>query len=293
MVKKLLILLSVTLGVLALLWSTRTQPQTAEMVQVTQGSITRQVGITGRVSASQEIPVTALTEGIVEEVLVRDGARVVQGQALLRISGTRKEEAVSAVLAAGKTTPALSEVLSGLVLRAPATGNLQLTTVTTNSPVTAGMMAGIVLSGDQVIRCLASERDAMQLTPGMMARISCQGEKLGWAQVMEVGSLTTDRTSGMTTAQIVLRPEETLPLPYNAAVEAVISVETHHGVPTLPLSALTDRETVWWVCDGCCTEIDARIVQCDENTAWVDLPEGITVALGEFTEGQPLKEVSR
>ena len=69
-------------------------------------------------------------------------------------------------------------------------------------------------------------------------------------------------------------------------VEAQITAEYHAQVTTLPLSAITPDETVWWIADGICTEIPAQIVQTDENSAWVSLPEGISVVNGEFDRCQ-------
>ena len=58
----------------------------------------------------------------------------------------------------------------------------------------------------------------------------------------------------------------------------------------LPMEAITDRNTVWWVNKGRCTEIPAEIVLSDEMHAWVNLPEGLLVAIGEFEEGQLVME---
>ena len=61
--------------------------------------------------------------------------------------------------------------------------------------------------------------------------------------------------------------------------------------PETPVEAVTERETVWWVSDGRCTEIPAKSVLSDEMNVWVGLPEGLPVAVGEFVEGQRVQEV--
>ena len=80
--------------------------------------------------------------------------------------------------------------------------------------------------------------------------------------------------------------EQIVPEHERMEVEAQITAEYHAQVTTLPLSAITPDETVWWIADGICTEIPAQIVQTDENSAWVSLPEGISVVNGEFDRCQ-------
>ena len=86
--------------------------------------------------------------------------------------------------------------------------------------------------------------------------------------------------------RLILTPQDGLTLSPGIEVEAQITAEYHAQVTTLPLSAITPDETVWWIADGICTEIPAQIVQTDENSAWVSLPEGISVVNGEFDRCQ-------
>ena len=116
-------------------------------------------------------------------------------------------------------------------------------------------------------------------------------EALGSAEVTQVGDVTADAVTGRMVCRVTLTPEEPLDLPAEAAVEADVLLWGRAGVPVLPVEAVTERGTVWWVCDGRCTEIPAEIVRSDEMRAWVSLPEGLTVAVGEFAQGQRVTEV--
>ena len=66
--------------------------------------------------------------------------------------------------------------------------------------------------------------------------------------------------------RLILTPQDGLTLIPGIEVEAQITAEYHAQVTTLPLSAITPDETVWWIADGICTEIPAQIVQTDENS---------------------------
>jgi len=274
----------------------------AQMARVTLGEVRQIAALTGRVTYQDETLVYAAAPGVVEEVYVREGERVAQGQALFRLDAAGYERVASAWLAAQErlqetddlpvgSAADVQEILARTVVRAPVNGNVRQLMAVESGAVSAGMPVAVLSSTRREIVCIAAEADARHLTAGMKARLSVDGEELGQAEVTQVGEVTADAATGRMVCRVTLTPEEHIDLPTGAAVEADVLLWGQAGVSVLPVEAVTERGTVWWVCDGRCTEIPAEIVRSDEMHAWVRLPEGLTVAVGEFAQGQRVTEV--
>ena len=136
--------------------------------------------------------------------------------------------------------------------------------------------------------------DAVKLREGMQARLSIRDTTLCMATVTAIGALETDLETGQTIAQIRLTPEKPLSLPLGATVDADVILCDQQDVPVVPLEALSETGTVWWTADGRGYEIDAGVVLADDLNAWVALPVGLPVAIGEnLTEGMRCREVQR
>lgn len=291
-----LLLLTAAAVVLAVLSGTGDgEAVTARIVSVTRGDIASIAALSGRVAYAEEMTAFAAMAGTVEEVYVAPGQRVTAGQALLRLSSEAAERAASAWAAQGETLIPAGDVqalLESTVVRAPETAVVRQLLVQEHALVAAGTPVAALSSNEQVILCTAAERDARHVQVGMDAQLSVDGEICGAAEVTQVGAVTADPLTGRLVCQITLVPEQRLALPQGAAVEADVLLSGRQDVPVLPLEALTSRGTVWWVHDGICTEIPAEIVLSDEMRAWVNLPEGLAVAIGEFTEGQRVSGVT-
>lgn len=280
-------LLTLTIVLCAILFVNR--PVTlASGVQVQVGQLRRSVGLSGTVAYAQETPVTAQSSGLLSALYVSSGERVTVGQALGRVEVQMQEISVSAALSQWQKadTTGLASVLEQNVLRAPVSGVVDGITVVEHAPVQAGMITMCIATGTPEILCPAVAADAEKLSCGQLAKITVGNEARGWAQVAEIAPVTTD--SG-TTYRVRMEMLEDLTLPLGSMVKAQITVEEHRQVPLLPLTALTERETVWWYHDGYCTEIPANIVQTDENQAWVNLPAGLVVLPGEYKEGMRIQ----
>lgn len=137
--------------------------------------------------------------------------------------------------------------------------------------------------GAPEIVCLCVPADAEDVRVGQLVDISTNGKHCGYATVASIKPMIAENSSAY---RLILTPQDGLTLIPGIEVEAQITAEYHAQVATLPLSAITPDETVWWIADGICTEIPAQIVQTDENSAWVSLPEGISVVNGEFDRCQ-------
>lgn len=287
--KYVLALLTLTVVLCALLLARR-EPLMVETVEVTPGEIRRTVRLSAVVGYARKTPVAAGNSGVLKALYVKNGERVTQGQALGRIEVALQFSAVSAALSGtlAVETSLLAEALEQNVLRAPVTGVVQQLSLTENAPVQQGSIVLWIATGTPQLMATATAEEAAQLHPGQLAQVLVDGEARGYAEVTEV---TADTEEGAYHTLLTLLDGLTLPTGCTAEVQIV--VEQHRQVPTLPLSAITQRETVWWFSDGFCTEIPANIVQTDENRAWVQLPEGLSVIPGEYKEGQRVQKASK
>lgn len=251
----------------------RHQPMEVAAVRVEKGNICRTVGVAGTVCYTQETPVTAMVSGMVDALYVIEGERVTQGQALALMTHLDAD---------GRS--ALTQTLAeGSVLRAPVSGIVQRVATAAYAPVQAGSIPMTIAAGAPEIVCLCVPADAEDVRVGQLADISTNGKHCGYATVASIKPMIAESSSAY---RLILTPQDGLTLSPGIEVEAQITAEYHAQVTTLPLSAITPDETVWWIADGICTEIPAQIVQTDENSAWVSLPEGISVVNGEFDRCQ-------
>lgn len=306
----------------ALPWAMRAAQPTERAVQVRlcrveAGRVEQVTAVTGVVRYEAERAAVSPATGLVEAVYVSPGDRVTAGQPLFRLSGTAQELAVSAAVsrqaesaalpvaayegawagvsqaAAWETDVALSEArlaLSALTVRAASDGLVQQVLVTEEGGVAAGAVA-VALSGEQQqIQCQAVLRDAEQLQPGMCARLLHDGQILCMARVESIGEARAE--NGQTVCQVNLTPEENLPLPLGAQVEAEIIRCASDNVPVLPVAAIGHGDTVRWVAEGRCYTAPVTVLLADEERCWVDLPLGTQVVLdaGETLEGQRVRE---
>lgn len=270
----------------------------ARLVTVTRGDVQNVAALTGRVAFLDETLAYAAAPGLVEAVYVTEGERVAAGQALVRLDASAYERAATAWIASGETlhetglTAADAQsLLASTVVRAPVNGNVRQILTHESAAVAAGTPVVLLSSTEQAVVCIVAEADARSVRAGMEALLSVDGEAVGRAEVAQVGDITADALTGRMVCDITLHPEQRLDLPAGAAVDADVFISGRDDVPVLPVEAVTERGTVWWVSEGRCTEIPAKIVLSDEMNVWVALPEGLTVAVGEFEEGQRVREV--
>lgn len=266
----------------------------ARIVTVTRGDVRQIAAISGRLVWLDETAAYAAMPGMVDEFLVTAGERVAAGQALMRLDSTAVERLAVAWAAQDQQTVHQQDVealLESTVVRSPVNGVVRQLLVPENGPVSAGAPVALLSSSDQAVLCAASPKDAAQIRCGMHAELLLDGEVISQAEVTQVGAVTADPLTGRMTCAITLIPEQTLSLPAGVQLDADVLLASSGGeVPVLPVEAITDRGTVWRVYDGVCTEIPVEIVLSDEMNAWVRLPEGMQAAIGEFAEGQRVKE---
>ena len=272
----------------------------ARLVQVEMGDIRNIAALTGRVSFDEERLAYTQAAGLVSDVYVSPGERVLQGQALLRLDASALEQAAAAWIAGGERLPEefqsavdARQLLETTVVRAPETATVRQVLTQESAAVAAGTPVVLLSSTRRLIQCAAAEADARSIRPGMEALISLEGEARCRAEVTEIGEPEADPLTGRMTCRVTLLPEKHMDLPAGTAVEADVLLSGRENVPVLPVEAITPRDTVWWVHDGRCTEIPAEIILSDEMYAWVSLPEGMQVAVGEFRDGQRIAEVRR
>lgn len=288
------------LFVLTTLLRSGDDPVEVRIVTVQRGDVHQVVALSGRIGYADESYAYAPSNASIARILVEPGQRIGAGEALMRFSDGVQQYAASVfsehqdVISSQVSEDWIDHFgkLDGTVLRAETDCTVRQLLVAENTPVVAGTPLVRLTSNQQEIMCVAARADAEKVEPGMWAWISAEGESLGFAEVKEVGELSADPLTGLTSAQIILLPEQHLALPEAACVDVEIYLAGSDDVLTLPVEAITSNGTVWWVCDGRCTEIPAEIVMGDEILAWVTLPEGIQVAIGEFIEGQRVTEAA-
>lgn len=289
-----------------------------ETAAVSKGTVERILALSGRVRYETEYGALAPATGIVAEVYVQPGQRVTAGQALFRMDGTTQEAAVSACLARGESVSAALPVemngtaevlqsataenltasqlaLEALTVRAQVDGLVQQVNVTSHSGVAAGTLA-MALSGEkQQVVVNAALRDAEKLQRGQRASILVQGAQQAMATVESIGAAVTDATTGQVTCEVVLSLDQSLDLPLGAQVEAEVELLRAENVTVVPLQAISETGSVWWVADGRAWETDAAVIAQDEVSAWVALPEGVSVVVNsakELAQGQRVKEMT-
>lgn len=273
-------------------------PVEARVVTVQRGDVHQVIAITGRISYANERYIYAKGNGKVTQLCAKDGQRLAAGEALIRMENAVQEDALSAFVEHSYAITdqdiydhieaRLSDDTS--VVRADEACTLRQLLITEDSLIASGMPVARVSSHQQEIVCEVVPVDAERVYPGMWAWLSVDETSLGIAEVRSVGKLEADPLTGWTFASVVLHPEEHIELPEGTAVDVDIYLAGSDDVLSLPVAAITTRNTVWWVNEGRCTEIPAEIVMCDEMRAWVNLPEGLSVAVGEFKEGQHVLE---
>ena len=289
-----------------------------ETAAVSKGTVERILALSGRVRYETEYGALAPATGIVAEVYVQPGQRVTAGQALFRMDGTAQEAAVSACLARGESVSAALPVemngtaevlqsataenltasqlaLEALTVRAQVDGLVQQVNVTSHSGVAAGTLA-MALSGEkQQVVVNAALRDAEKLQRGQRASILVRGAQQAMATVESIGAAVTDATTGQVTCEVVLSLDQSLDLPLGAQVEAEVELLRAENVTVVPLQAISETGSVWWVADGRAWETDAAVIAQDEVSAWVALPEGVSVVVNsakELAQGQRVKEMT-
>ena len=138
-------------------------------------------------------------------------------------------------------------------------------------------------------------RDAEKLQRGQRAGIWSQGVQQTMATVERIGAAVTDTATGQVTCEVVFSLDQALDLPLGAQVEAEVELLKAENVTVVPLQALSQTGSVWWIADGRAWETDAAVVAQDEVSAWVALPEGVSVVVSsakELAQGQRVKEMT-
>ncbi len=284
------------LAVLLLLGGAVPEPAAeARIVTVTRGAITDTAAITGRLAYADETLTYASVPGLVSQVCVKTGDRVAEGEPLLRLDASGYDAAISAWISAGEANGGsdLHQSLDLTVVRAPMNGVVRQILAPERSAVTPGMPVMLLTSAQQELRCSVAEADVRRLQKGMWARLSSGGETLDrLAIITNISDMTADLITGQPVCEVTLIPDQHIELPEGVRLDAEVYIAGREDVPILPLEAITERDTVWWFDGETCTEIPVKNLLNDEMNVWVDLPEGTRVAVGEFREGQRVREVA-
>ena len=265
------------------------EPASAKFATVERRDVHQVKAINGVLEYADEQYVLAPTSGVISKICVQVGQRVTADDALVRLD---------------VPTSSQTQMLTNMLLRQISyADHVPQHTVRSQSDCTVRQVLakeGAVISigspllrlssSEQNIRCSVLSKDAEEIQTGQWAWIYANGEKQGTATVISVGIEEVNTMTGFRERIVTLAPVNPIELSEGASIDVEIFLAGSDHVLSLPIEAITDRNTVWWVNKGRCTEIPAEIVLTDEMYAWVNLPEGLLVAIGEFEEGQLVME---
>lgn len=265
------------------------EPASAKFATVERRDVHQVKAFSGVLEYADDQYVLAPTSGVISKICVQVGQRISADDALVRLD---------------VPTSPQTQMLTNMLLRQISDADhVPQHTVRSQSDFTVRQVLvkeGAVISlgspllrlssSRQNIRCTVLSKDVGEIQPGQWAWIYANGEKLGTATVISVGSEEVNTMTGFRERIITLVPANPIDLSEGASIDVEIFLAGSDQVLALPMEAITDRNTVWWVNQGRCTEIPAEIVLSDEMHAWVNLPEGLLVAIGEFEEGQLVME---
>lgn len=267
----------------------------ARIVTVQRDNVYRTMKLSGTLKYSEESIVLAKSGGMISHVARTKGERVAKDDLIARINSDLQD----AIHENGMTI--LNENLSGLdsipgfigTIRAPSNCTIRDIYVKEGELVTRGVPIARVSSNQQEVVCMVHPADAEQLSPGMWGWMKmADGSTIsGW--IDDISDVIKDSETGMSVQVVTFKPERYVVHDEGYEIDVEIYLDGSNNVLSLPVEAVTDRETVWWVNNGRCTEIPAEIVMFDENLVWVGLPEGMKVAVGEFDEGQLVQEAEQ
>ncbi len=271
----------------------------ARIVKTERADVFQTIGLQGQLSFVDERYILSTYTGYISDICVEEGQRVAKEEALIRFDADSQERVASAFVSGLDHSAEYfnidnewqRSILAQSVQRADEDCTIRQILAKEQGRVMAGTPLLRVSGTAQEIRCVAAPADAENITPGMWAWISDKGECLCNAVVKSVEKRSDDTGVGQVVYLIRLEPSQNIDYEEGANIQVDIYINGSNDVVSLPIEAITDRDTVWWISDGrICTEIPARIILCDEKRAWVDLPEGISVAVGEYTEGKMVVE---
>ncbi|MBR6668784.1 MAG: hypothetical protein IKL25_10545 [Clostridia bacterium] len=265
----------------------------ARIVQVQKADVREIITLKGTVRYLEESVVLAHKDGKVSQICKNEGDRVAADEAIIRITSDNTLALLAtyaAYSAKHPDTPGIGHAKVSLdAVRAKTDQTIRQIFIEEGDMVTRGTPIARLSSNRQEIICVAANVDAEKLQEGMWAWIRCEGDNVGIAYIERVENQVLTE-NGQSASVIKLLPDKHIACDEGQAVEVEVYISGSDNVNAIPLEAITSRGTVWWLSEeGRCVEIDARVVMDNGSWAWVELPDELTVAVGEFKEGQRIK----
>ena len=258
----LIILICCAVMSLGNLFGNQEKSTTARLVQVKRADVHQIAAITGRLMYTEEKYLTAPASGIVSRVCVKEDQRISNGELLLCLDSTLRDQSIASVWqhVDALALPAIAETgyqtkPNEMVLRGDRDCTVWQLLVQQGDQVAAGTPVMRITSNQQRIMCIVPQQDAGQLAPGMWAWIYADGEDCSTALITDIGNEFADDETGLRYKSVVLTPQMHIDIPEGAAVDADVYLAGSDDVLSLPVEAITARQTVWWVNEGRCTEI--------------------------------------
>ena len=289
------------------------QTATVSLGVSARGSVQKTLLLAGTTAYADERFAISPQSGIAVWVTSKqEGQSVARGEALLRLDVTAQENLLAAcyakpsekslsselLLAAGGqprlSADQLKESISQSTVRAHEAGQVLRTLVRPGEAVQAGTPVALLASSNQEIRALADAHERRQLRPGLPVRLEQNGAFIAWGRVESISSLTVDSVSGLSVAQVNVKPVSPLSLAMGESVEVSVILEENADTVTVPLEALDDQGRIWQVHDGRAWPLaaDAEVFD-DQRVPVTGLSENTPVILSppnNLVSGQRIRE---
>lgn len=143
----------------------------AEEILPKVGDIAVTISTTGVVKPKNRLEIKPAINGRIEEILVREGDHVAQGQVLARMSSTERAALLDAALGQGESMDYWQNVYKATPLMSPIDGEVIVRAVEPGQTVTT-QDAVIVLSDRLIVGAQMDETDIGMVRPGQKAVIS-------------------------------------------------------------------------------------------------------------------------
>jgi macrolide-specific efflux system membrane fusion protein len=214
-----------------------------EEIRPAPGHIAVTISTTGIIEPKNRLEIKPAINGRIEEILVREGNLVKQGQIVARMSSTERAALLDAARGQGesamdywqdvyKATPLMSPINGEVIVRSVEPGQ----TVTTQDPI-------IVLSDRLIVNAQVDETDIGQVRPGQKAVISLDAyPESRIPGVVDHIAYESTIVSNVTVYEVDILPE-TIPGYFRSGMSAnvEVTIQEKQDALLLPIEALIEQ----------------------------------------------------
>ena len=206
------------------------------------GTIAVAISTTGVVKPKNRLEIKPAINGRIEEILVREGDHVAQGQVLARMSSTERAALLDAALGQGESMDYWQNVYKATPLMSPIDGEVIVRAVEPGQTVTT-QDAVIVLSDRLIVGAQMDETDIGMVRPGQKAVISLDAyPNSAVAGVVDHIAYESTVVNNVTVYEVDILPD-TLPDFFRSGMSANVdvTVKEQENALLVPVDALIEE----------------------------------------------------